>query len=419
MFIERTIKLIHDSANYGLIIPNAWLMVGSAKGLRNFILQNCCINEIINLAGYSFEGVNVETIIILATKTEHKSTNNFIKVLLSAGKEFRHSHYRMQADFKKNEGFEFKVFSDETSVELTKKLKTNSKNLDDLVLIKAGLKAYEKNKGEPKQTVENVKNRPFDYTYKFNENTHKYLEGKDVGRYFTNWAGQYLHYGKHLAAPRTINLFDGEKIIIREITGKFPKSIIATYSDELYLFNMSNISILKREELNISLKYVVSILNSQLMAYYFVKNTAKSARKMFPKIILNDLRKFPFKEISELDQIPFIIKVEIILKLTKDLQSVIDRFIGLLQTELSIEKLPKKIENWTCFQWGDIEKELNKLKIEISGIQKEDWFERFNRLKREAQELKHQIEQTDKEIDQMVYDLYGLTEEEIKIVEES
>ena len=155
------------------------------------------------------------------------------------------------------------------------------------------------------------------------------------------------------------------------------------------------------------------------MAYYFVKNTAKSARKMFPKIILNDLRKFPFKEISELDQIPFIIKVEIILELTKDLQSVIDRFIGLLQTELSIEKLPKKIENWTCFQWGDIEKELNKLKIEISGIQKEDWFERFNRLKREAQELKHQIEQTDKEIDQMVYDLYGLTEEEIKIVEES
>ena len=36
-----------------------------------------------------------------------------------------------------------------------------------------------------------------------------------------------------------------------------------------------------------------------------------------------------------------------------------------------------------------------------------------------AQELKQQINQTDKEIDQMVYELYGLTEEEIKIVEES
>jgi hypothetical protein len=34
-------------------------------------------------------------------------------------------------------------------------------------------------------------------------------------------------------------------------------------------------------------------------------------------------------------------------------------------------------------------------------------------------ELKSQTEQTDREIDRMVYDLYGLTEEEIGIVENS
>jgi hypothetical protein len=33
--------------------------------------------------------------------------------------------------------------------------------------------------------------------------------------------------------------------------------------------------------------------------------------------------------------------------------------------------------------------------------------------------LKQQIETTDKEIDTMVYELYGLSEEEIKIVENS
>jgi len=147
LFIEQTIKIICDTANYGLIIPNAWLMVGSATGLRNYILQNCSINEIINLAGYSFEGVNVETIIILATKTKQKQEDNSIKVLLSDDKEFKYSHNRKQLDFENNEGFEFKVFSDETSVALTKKLKNSSKDLNDLVLIKAGLQAYEKNKG--------------------------------------------------------------------------------------------------------------------------------------------------------------------------------------------------------------------------------------------------------------------------------
>ncbi len=33
--------------------------------------------------------------------------------------------------------------------------------------------------------------------------------------------------------------------------------------------------------------------------------------------------------------------------------------------------------------------------------------------------LQRQIEATDKEIDKLVYELYGLTEEEIKIVEEA
>jgi type I restriction-modification system DNA methylase subunit len=419
LFIEQTIKLIRDKANYGLIIPNAWLMVGSATELRNYILQNCSINEIINLAGYSFEGVNVETIIILATKTKHKQENNSIKVLLSDNKEFKHSHDRKQLDFENNEGFEFKVFSDETSVALTKKLIIGSKKLDDLVLIKAGLQAYEKNKGEPKQTVEDVKNRPFDYTYKFDENTHKYLEGKDVGRYFISWSGLYLQYGKHLASPRTFNLFDGQKIIIREITGKFPNSIISTYSEDLYLYNRSNIAIVKREELIISLKYVVTILNSQLMAYYFVKNTAKSVRKMFPKIILNDLRKFPFKEISETEQQPFVNKADTILKLNENLKNVSSKFIGLLQTELSIKKLTKKIDNWHYLEWIDFEKELKRIKRVLTGEQKEDWYERFNRLKSEIQNLKTQIDKIDKEIDQMVYELYGLTAEEIQIVENS
>jgi hypothetical protein len=40
-------------------------------------------------------------------------------------------------------------------------------------------------------------------------------------------------------------------------------------------------------------------------------------------------------------------------------------------------------------------------------------------MKSKANEIKSNIEQTDKVIDQMVYALYGLTEEEIEIVERS
>jgi len=43
----------------------------------------------------------------------------------------------------------------------------------------------------------------------------------------------------------------------------------------------------------------------------------------------------------------------------------------------------------------------------------------WNQLQKEKAELEEKIERTDKEIDQMVYELYGLTDEEIKIVEEN
>jgi len=434
LFIERTINLIKDKANYGLIIPNAWLMVDSAKGLRNYILETCEVNQIINLAGYSFEGVNVETIIIIATKSKEVTITNKVDVSLSQGKEFRFSHQRKQDDFKNNEGYEFKVFSDETSVELTNKLKKNSEILDNLVLIKAGLQAYEKNKGEPKQTVDDVKNRPYDFNYKFDENTHKYLEGKDVGRYFTNWSGQYLQYGKVLASPRTINLFNGDKIIIREITGKFPNSIISTYNDKFYLYNRSNIGIIKRDGKNISLKYIVTILNSKLIAYYFVKNTAKSVRKMFPKIILNDLRKFPIKKISKEQQQPFIAKADTILGLNESFINLSNKLQTYLAQKFHLEKLSKKLQNWHELDFGDFIKELNKaIKTNNKLRAKEDleaiptltkkdefeWLDLFEENKQKVQTLQTQIKQTDAAINKMVYELYGLTEDEIKIVENS
>jgi len=420
LFIERTISLIKNKSNYGLIIPNAWLMIDSAKGLRNLILKSCSLDQIINLAGYSFEGVNVETIIILATKTEKENINNNVDVLLSAGKEFRFAHKRKQIDFKNNDGFEFKVFSDETSLKLTNKLIKGSEILDNLVSIKAGLQAYEKNKGEPKQSVQDVKNRPYDYNFKFDETTYKYLEGKDVGRYFVNWSGLFLQYGKQLASPRTINLFDGEKIIIREITGKFPNSIISTYNDKLYLYNRSNIGIIKRDEKSISLKYIVTIINSKLIAYYFVKNTAKSVRKMFPKIILNDLRKFPIKDISEEKQQPFITKANQILLINEDLQAVSIKFQKSLFRKFDgLDKLSKKLEKWQELSYSDFIKELKKKKITLSLSEEADWQDYFEENKQKAQALQTQIHQTDKEIDTMVYELYGLTEDEIKIVENS
>ncbi|MCP4155155.1 MAG: hypothetical protein GY757_45945, partial [bacterium] len=45
-----------------------------------------------------------------------------------------------------------------------------------------------------------------------------------------------------------------------------------------------------------------------------------------------------------------------------------------------------------------------------------DWMDIFETKNSEAQNLKTEIDKTDRKIDQMVYRLYDLTDEEIKIV---
>ena len=43
----------------------------------------------------------------------------------------------------------------------------------------------------------------------------------------------------------------------------------------------------------------------------------------------------------------------------------------------------------------------------------------WNQLQSEIKDLENKIEATDREIDQMVYELYGLTEDEIQVIEEA
>ncbi|WP_417558174.1 hypothetical protein [Mesoflavibacter zeaxanthinifaciens] len=69
----------------------------------------------------------------------------------------------------------------------------------------------------------------------------------------------------------------------------------------------------------------------------------------------------------------------------------------------------------------------NKLRVidglvKVPTLTKKDefeWLDLFEDKKQKAQALQTQTNQTDKEIDQMVYELYGLTEVEIAIVENS
>jgi len=345
LFAELTLNILKSIAHYSLIVPNSLLMVSSTSKIRKLLFTNASISEVVNFLGESFEGVSVETVSYFGLKGK---TEENIKVSIGELGLIKFSHNKKTSTVLNSPDLILNVFSNDETDLFLNKIKSNTVILDDLVEIKAGLQAYEVGKGNPKQTREDVTNRIYDYDYKVDDLTFPYIEGKDVQRYYQGKNSSYLKYGDNLAAPRTFNIFSNPKIIIREITGQHPHSIISCYSDDIVLFNRSNIAINKKENSNIELKYILALINSHLMSYYFQLNTAKAVRKLFPKIILNDLRQFPIKVISTEEQKIFINLVDNIIDSKREdpaadttaLEAEIDRLVyelyGLTEEEIGI-----------------------------------------------------------------------------------
>jgi hypothetical protein len=93
------------------------------------------------------------------------------------------------------------------------------------------------------------------------------------------------------------------------------------------------------------------------------------------------------------------------------------QFLSLLQSKFELPKLSNKLQEWYELDFKSFLKELEKAKVKMSLAQEAEWLSYFTEQKQKALTLKTEIDKTDKEIDKMVYELYGLTEEEIKIVE--
>ena len=93
------------------------------------------------------------------------------------------------------------------------------------------------------------------------------------------------------------------------------------------------------------------------------------------------------------------------------------RFIKRLSDNFELAKVSKKLGAFYEYDFKTLVAELKKQKVVLSLTQQDEWEEYFTAYKTEINQLQNQISTTDNEIDKMVYELYELTESEIKIVE--
>lgn len=168
----------------------------------------------------------------------------------------------------------------------------------------------------------------------------------------------YIDYGVWLAEPRKSEWFEGERIVVREVTSK--GIIQATLIDGDYVFSNSvdGIKIIGNRT---EAKYLLGLLNSKLLSFYHLNSSANAFKGAFPKILLQDLRDMPISESKP--------------KLRVEVSKHVDILL-MLNNKLKEEKLQSKID-----------------------------------------QIKSRIEHSEEKINQLVYELYELTPEEINIIE--
>ena len=179
---------------------------------------------------------------------------------------------------------------------------------------------------------------------------------------------------------------------------------------------VSGTFLIYQDDVSINYSYLITIFNSKLLNYFYRLSTEELGRA-FAQVKTVNVKKLPF--ILSNNQQPFIEKAELMLSYNKEIQEQSQKFQRSLERKFALTELPKKLQDWYLLSFADFINELAKKKIKLSLSEEAEWESYFTSEAKKALDLKAQIEKTDKEIDQMVYALYELTEDEIKIVEGS
>jgi hypothetical protein len=157
-------------------------------------------------------------------------------------------------------------------------------------------------------------------------------------------------------------------VLIREIPGTPPYRIQACYLEATYCNYKTILNVSPTETTDLSMKYIAGVLNSRLLSFVYPYISNKTLAKSFPRLSVGDLKRLPIRPIDFSDPAD---------KARHDkMVTLVDRMLEMNRKKHSGKLAPSELD----------------------------------RLVRE-------IATTDREIDELVYDLYAITDEERKIIE--
>jgi type I restriction-modification system DNA methylase subunit len=391
-FYELSYKLLKQNGLNGFICSNKFFRAKYGEVLRDLILSEMTINKIVDFTGRKvFEDATADSAITIFQKLK-PNNNTFIVV----SKELNSSYLMKQSDLTKSHF----AFTESNIRNIHLKIEKKGTKLKEwnLLINRGILTGF----NEAFMIDEDKKNEFISKDIKNSEIIKPLLRGRDIKKYGYEFGGMYL-INTHNNPPINIenypiikehlnqyfdvlekrgdkgitpyNLrncaflddFEKEKIIWLELSDK------SKFTIENQHYTLAGTFIMTGEYL----RYLLAFLNSKLIEWYFdyICNSSGTGTNQWKKVFVEQI---PIPKIDEESQKPFINLVDEILEAKqkiKDYKPLLDEAI------------------------------------------KNNNFDREIALKKELENLENICTTNEKTIDQMVYKLYDLTADEIKIVE--
>lgn len=355
IFIEKSIGLLNPCGILGFIVPNSFLYQPSYEDVKNLINQYN--NLIINLGEKIFKNVTVPCCILILSKQKNPSS-----LVVDFVKEERILLPNKLLSF----NLEEEKNKDKKKEDIIKKTDLNFGEVFELK--DAGIQYHRSGIGLSNKGGNDLYERIFckDVENKFKESKSTYY-GKLMQRYYINNETDELfnlNYRDALSKNESVSFTrkafeQNPKILWRQTA----PTIFATLDEEKRWFrNTIQCGWIKDKYKNsVNIFYSLAIFNSKYIDYVYRQKVLETGR-VFPQVKIKYLQGLPFLIGTKEQQKELASNAKKILELNKQLQEI-----------------PKNSDKWNS--------------------------------------IKAEIEKMDESIDQKVYELYGLTEGEIKIIE--
>ncbi len=368
LFLERGLSLLgKDGAILGYIIPKSLVFNTYFEGTRRSLLSDFAIPEIIEIRDKVFENAEVgDSILFFAQCHRAPQTNTLVysKVrniypVFELLEKYRSPQKKLLSQ--SHPSFFFSSFA----------INVPTKELDQLADVSNGL-----NPGNVRQILFSKR--------KASSKHQRLLLGRDIQHYILHWSGTWVNYDPALKnrlkladtkskrgmtaqkrvdfALRDPEIYAKNKIMIR----KTADHIVASLDTMGFYFDSLSYGVQVLESCALSPKYLLGLLNSQLLNYIH-GSFSMNKEKVFAKVLAENLKRLPIRIINFSDP-------------TDKLRH--DRMVQFVEQMLTLHK-------------------------QLAVAKTPD----------DKTRLQRHIDAADRQIDQLVYELYGLTEEEIAVVE--